>query len=53
MAANGFAFASTTKLRGTTAMAHVHQQPATTSSDLRQTVAIMSRLASNLEKQLR
>ena len=53
MAANGFAFASTTKLRGKTAMRMCTNNPRTTSSDLRQTVAIMSRLASNLEKQLR
>ena len=52
MAANGFAFASTTKLRGKTAMRLVTNNPRTTPSDLRQTVQIMGRLAAELEKEL-
>ena len=49
MAANGFAFASTTKLGGKTAMRLVTNNPRTTPSDLRQTVLIMGRLAAELE----
>ena len=45
MAANGFAFASTTVLRGKTVMRLVTNNPRTTPSDLRQTVLIMGRLA--------
>ena len=52
MAANGFAFASTTMLRGKTAMRLVTNNPRTTPSDLRQTVLIMGRLAADLERQL-
>ena len=51
MAANGFAFASTTKLRGKTALRLVTNNPRTTPSDLRQTVQIMGRLAAELEAQ--
>ena len=53
MAANGFAFASTTQLRGMTVMRLVTNNPRTTASDLRQTVQIMGRLAAELERQLR
>ena len=53
MAANGFAFASTTKLNGKTVMRLVTNNPRTTPSDLRQTVQIMGRLAADLERQLR
>ena len=53
MAANGFAFASTTMLRGNTVMRLVTNNPRTTASDLRQTVQIMGRLAADLESQLR
>ena len=53
MAANGFAFASTTKLGGITAMRLVTNNPRTTPSDLRQTVQIMGRLAADLERQLK
>ena len=52
MAANGFAFASTTKLRGKTVMRLVTNNPRTTPSDLRQTVQLMGRLAAELESQL-
>ena len=52
MAANGFAFASTTKLNGQTVMRLVTNNPRTTASDLRQTVQIMGRLAADLERQL-
>ncbi|MCY4064250.1 MAG: aminotransferase class I/II-fold pyridoxal phosphate-dependent enzyme [Chloroflexi bacterium] len=53
MAANGFAFASTTKLNGETVMRLVTNNPRTTASDLRQTVQIMGRLAIDLERQLK
>ena len=53
MAANGFAFASTTQLRDMTVMRLVTNNPRTTASDLRQTVQIMGRLAAELERQLR
>lgn len=53
MAANGFAFASTTQLKGKTVMRLVTNNPRTTPSDLRQTVQIMGRLAADLERQLR
>ena len=53
MAANGFAFASTTKLGGITVMRLVTNNPRTTPSDLRQTVQIMGRLAADLERQLK
>ena len=53
MAANGFAFASTTQLKGETVMRLVTNNPRTTPSDLRQTVQIMGRLAADLERQLR
>ena len=53
MAHNGFAFASTTKLRGKTVMRLVTNNPRTTSADLRQTVQIMGRLGAELETQLR
>ncbi len=53
MAANGFAFASTTKLRGKTAIRLVTNNPRTTPADLRQTVLIMGRLAADLERQLK
>ncbi len=52
MAANGFAFASTTQLNGQTVMRLVTNNPRTTPSDLRQTVQIMGRLAADLERQL-
>ena len=52
MAANGFAFASTTKLGGKTVMRLVTNNPRTTPSDLRQTVQIMGRLAADLERRL-
>ena len=52
MAANGFAFASTTKLGGKTVMRMCTNNPRTTDSDLRQTITIMSRLGANLEKQI-
>ncbi|MCY3833868.1 MAG: aminotransferase class I/II-fold pyridoxal phosphate-dependent enzyme [Chloroflexi bacterium] len=51
MAANGFAFASHTKLRGKTVMRLVTINPRTTPSDIRQTVLLMGRLAVDLEKQ--
>ena len=53
MAANGFAFASTTVLNGKTVMRLVTNNPRTTPSDLRQTVLIMGRLAADLEQRLR
>ena len=53
MAANGFAFASTTKLAGKTAMRLVTNNPRTTASDLRQTVQMLGRLGAELEKDLR
>jgi len=53
MAANGFAFASTTQLNEQTVMRLVTNNPRTTPSDLRQTVQIMGRLAADLERQLR
>jgi len=53
MAANGFAFASTTKLNGKTVMRLVTNNPRTTASDLRQTVQIMGRLAADLERRLK
>ena len=53
MAANGFAFASTTQLKGKTVMRLVTNNPRTTPSDLRQTVQIMGRLAADLERRLR
>ena len=53
MAANGFAFASTTKLLGKTVMRLVTNNPRTTSSDIRQTILIMGRLAADLERQLK
>ena len=53
MAANGFAFASTTNLRGKTVMRLVTNNPRTTPSDLRQTVLLMGRLAADLERQLK
>ena len=51
MAANGFAFASTTKLLGKTVMRLVTNNPRTTPSDFRQTVLLMGRLAADLEIQ--
>ena len=53
MAANGFAFASTTKLLGKTVMRLVTNNPRTTPSDLRQTVQFRGRLAAELERQHR
>ncbi len=53
MAANGFAFASTTKQLGKTVMRLVTNNPRTTPSDLRQTVQIMGRLAADLETELK
>jgi glutamate/tyrosine decarboxylase-like PLP-dependent enzyme len=50
MAENGFAFASTTKLREKTAMRLCTNNPRTTSSDLRQTILLMERLAADLER---
>ena len=51
MARNGFAFASTTKLRGKTVMRLCTNNPRTTSSDLRQTILLMERLAADLARQ--
>ena len=53
LAANGFAFASTTHLLGKTVMRLCTNNPRTTSSDLRQTVVLMGRLAAELERQLK
>ena len=53
LAANGFAFASHTKLRDRTVMRLVTNNPRTTASDIRQTVLLMGRLAVALERQLR
>ncbi len=53
MAANGFAFASTTRLREKTVMRLVTNNPRTSPSDLRQTVLLMGRLAAELETQLK
>ena len=53
MAANGFAFASTTHLAGKSVMRLVTNNPRTTPSDLRQTVQIMGRLAAELEAKLK
>ncbi len=50
LAENGFAFASTTKLRGKTVMRLCTTNPRTTSSDLRQTILLMDRLAADLER---
>ena len=52
MAANGFAFASTTKLRGKTVMRLCTNNPRTTSSDTRQTILLMERLAADLEAEI-
>ena len=52
MARNGFAFASTTKLRGKTVMRLCTNNPRTTASDLRQTILLMERLARSLEAEL-
>jgi len=52
MAANGFAFASTTQLGQKTVMRLVTNNPRTTPSDLRQTVLIMGRLAAELEAEI-
>ena len=51
LAANGFAFASTTQLGGKTVMRLVTNNPRATPSDLRQTVILMARLAADLEQQ--
>ncbi|MCY3781274.1 MAG: aminotransferase class I/II-fold pyridoxal phosphate-dependent enzyme [Chloroflexi bacterium] len=51
MSANGFAFASTTKLLGRPVMRMVTNNPRTTPADIRQTVILMGRLAANLERQ--
>jgi len=51
LAANGFAFASTTQLGGKTVMRLVTNNPRATPSDLRQTVILMGRLAADLEQQ--
>ena len=53
MARNGFAFASTTKLRGKTVMRLCTNNPRTTASDMRQTILLMGRLAQSLEAELR
>lgn len=53
LAANGFAFASHTRLGGRTVMRLVTNNPRTTSSDIRQTILLMERLAADLEKQQR
>ena len=53
MAANGFAFASTTKLRGKTVMRLCTNNPRTTSSDMRQTIVLMGRLAAELESEIK
>ena len=53
LAANSFAFASTTKLLGRTVMRLCTINPRTTPSDLRQTILLMGRLAANLERQLK
>ena len=53
MAANGFAFASSTQLLGRPVMRLVTNNPRTTPSDLRQTVILMGRLAADLEQRLR
>ena len=53
LAANGFAFASTTKLLGRTVMRLCTINPRTTPSDLRQTILLMGRLAADLERQLK
>lgn len=53
LAANSFAFASTTRLLGKTVMRLCTNNPRTTASDLRQTVQIMGRLAADLESQLK
>ncbi|MYH64501.1 MAG: hypothetical protein F4136_02455 [Chloroflexi bacterium] len=50
---DGSAFASGTRLRGRPVMRMCTNNPRTTTADLRQTIAIMGRLAANLEKQLR
>jgi len=52
MAANSFAFASTSVLLGRPVMRLVTNNPRTTSSDLRQTVTLMGRLAADLERRL-
>ena len=53
MAVNGFAFASTTKLRGKTVMRLCTNNPRTTSSDMRQTIVLMGRLAAELESEIK
>ena len=53
LAANSFAFASTTKLLGRTVMRLCTINPRTTPSDLRQTILLMGRLAADLERQLK
>lgn len=50
MAANSFAFASSTMLLGRPVMRLVTNNPRTTPSDLRQTVTLMGRLAADLER---
>lgn len=53
MAANGFAFASTSALLGRPVMRLVTNNPRTTPADLRQTVTLMGRLAADLERQFK
>ena len=53
LARDGFAFASSTKLRGKSALRMCTNNPRTTPDDLRQTVALMGLLAADSEKRLR
>ena len=52
LARDGFAFASSTKLRGKTVLRMCTNNPRTTEEDLRRTVALMGKLAGDLEAQL-
>ena len=51
LARDGFAFASSTELRGKSVLRMCTNNPRTTVDDLRQTVTLMGRLAADLERQ--
>ena len=53
LARDGFAFASSTKLRGKTVLRMCTNNPRTTPDDLKETVNLMGRLATKLEAQLK
>ncbi len=53
LARDGYAFASSTKIRGKSVLRLCTNNPRTTLEDLRRTVALMGRLAADLEARLR